>query len=166
MALVAASAFIHSAASVDAIDSVDKAKGGAKQIPKSLFRANGRDITAHNRRFASESGSIAKNVALASGSSKRYYVRTPEKHTLNFTYLPGPSSMTIDGREGRDFLYSLATLDKNVLVEHLPDYTSDQSDFDYTSKMSRVVSYNESLLRRDENNGCYYYDVSITFEGL
>jgi len=166
MALVAASAFIHSAATVDAVDSTDRARGGGKHVAKSLFKVNGRDVTAHNRKFASGSDPIAKNVPLASGSSKRYYIRTPEKHTLNFTYLPGPSSMTVDGKEGRDYLYSLATLDKNVLVEHLPNYTSDQSDFDYTSKMSRVVSYNESLLRRDESNGCYYYDVSITFEGL
>jgi hypothetical protein len=164
MALLMASSSIYANASVNAIDSKFKAAGGAKQDIKSFFKINGRELTAQNRSFEMDSNVVGKTVTLASGNSKRYRLRA--KYSLSFTYLPSFASMTVDGNEARDYMYSLFTLDKNVLVEYLPDYTSSQSDFDFKTTMARVTSYSETLLRRDEFNRCYYYDLSIEFEGL
>ena len=166
MALLMASSSIYANASVNVIDSNFKAAGGAKQDIKSFFKINGRELTAQNRSFDMGSNVVGKTITLASGNSKRYRVGVPEKYSLSFTYLPSFASMTIDGNEARDYMYSLFTLDKNVLVEYLPNYTSSQSDFDYKTALARIVSYSETLLRRDEFNRCYYYDVSIELEGL
>jgi len=166
MALLMASSSIYANASVHAIDSKFKAAGGAKQDVKSFFKVNGRELTTQNRSFEMGSNIIGKTVTLASGNSKRYRLRAPEKYSLSFTYLPSFAGMTVDGNEARDYMYSLFALDKNVLVEYLPDYTSSQSDFDYKTTLARIVSYSETLLRRDEFNRCYYYDLSIEFEGL
>jgi len=166
MALLMASSSIYANASVNVIDSNFKAAGGAKQAIKSFFKINGRELTAQNRSFDMGSNVVGKTITLASGNSKRYRVGVPEKYSLSFTYLPSFASMTIDGNEARDYMYSLFTLDKNVLVEYLPNYTSSQSDFDYKTTLARIVSYSETLLRRDEFNRCYYYDVSIELEGL
>ena len=160
------SSSIYANGSVNAIDSTFKAAGGSKQAVKSFFKVNGRELTAQNRTFSLNRNIIGKTINLASGNSKRYHMRTPEKFALSFTYLPGAGGMTVDGGEARDYMYSLIALDKNVLIEYLPDYTTSQSDFDYKTTMARVTGYSETLLRRDEFNRCYYYDVSIEFEGL
>ena len=166
MALLMASSSIYTNSSVNAIDSTFKAAGGAKQVVKSFFKVNGRDLTAQNRSFDMSSNIIGKTLTLASGNSKRYRLRAPDKYSLSFTYLPNFASMTIDGNEARDYLYSLFALDKNVLIEYLPDYTSSQSDFDYRTTLARIMGYSETLIRRDEHNRCYYYDVSVEFEAL
>ena len=166
MELLHASSYIYAACNVDVMDSTAKAAGGAKQSVKSFFKVNGRELTAHNRTFSMSANLLAADISLASGNKRRYYKRTPETYSVSYTYLPGPSGMTVDGDQARDYLYDVATLDKNVLIERLPDYTSDQSDFSYKSTLARVVSYSETLIRRDNVNGCYYYDVSIEFEGL
>tara|TARA_B110001454_G_scaffold219090_1_gene249852 strand:- start:974 stop:1474 length:501 start_codon:yes stop_codon:yes gene_type:complete len=166
MALLMASSSIYANASVNAIDSKFKAAGGAKQVVKSFFKINGRELTAQNRTFDMSSNIIGKTVTLASGNSKRYRLGAPERYSLSFTYLPSFASMTVDGYEARDYMYSLFALDKNVLIEYLPDYTASQSNFDYKTTLARMLSYSEILLRRDEFNRCYYYDVSIELEGL
>jgi len=166
MALHTASSLIYGSSRIVATDSVGKASGATPQSVKSFFKVNGVEITAHNRSFSSSTQSVTKSMVLASGNSKRFYVRSPKSFSLSFTFLPGPGPMSVDGCAARDFLFSLAALDKNVLVEYLPDYTSDEDGFDYESVVARVSGYSESLLRRDEARRCYYYNVSISFEGL
>ena len=166
MAVLKSSSTIYGNSLVGALDSITKAAGGGKQDLKSFFKVNGRELTAQNRTLAVNKNILGQNIALASGKMKRYNLRSPDKYSLSFTYLPGSSSMTVDGNEARDYMYSLASLDRNVSIEYLPNYTSSQTDFDYKTTMARVTSYSETLLRRDEGNRCYYYDVSIEFEGL
>ena len=166
MTLLNGSAFIYSTGKVSAIDSTAKAAGRGHQTVKSFFKINGRELTAHNRQFSARANIITKDQVLASGNRRRHLVRTPTSFSLGFKYLPGPSGMTVDGQAGRDYMYTLASSGQNVTVEYLPDYTSDQDDFSYTSLRGRIKSYNETLLRRDEIGGCYYYDVNISFEEL
>jgi|TARA_R110000824_G_scaffold368843_3_gene558231 hypothetical protein len=166
MALLTSSSAIYANSSVKAINTTAKAAGFSHQTVKPFFKVNGRGLTAHNRSFSMDVDILSKNMVLASGMSRRYQIRTPEKFSLSFTYLPGSSSMTVDGDEARDYMYSLVALDKNVLIEYLPDHTSSQTDFDYKTTLARITSYSETLIRRDEVGRCYYYDVSIEFEGL
>tara|TARA_B100000586_G_scaffold191527_1_gene140999 strand:+ start:765 stop:1265 length:501 start_codon:yes stop_codon:yes gene_type:complete len=166
MTLLNGSSFIYSTSSVNAIDSIAKARGMTHQTVKSFFKVNGRELSAHNRQFSSKINFKVKDKVLASGNSRRYMIRTPEAYTLSYKYLPGPSAMTVDGQQARDFMFNLANLGQNVTIEYLPDYTSDQNDFDYKSIRARIKTYQESLIRRDENSGCYYYNVTIAFEEL
>ena len=136
------------------------------QTVKSFFKVNGKELTAHNRQFNATNNFITKDQVLASGNRRRCLVRNPQAFSLSFKYLPGPSGMTVDGQAGRDYMYTLANLGQNVTVEYLPDYTSDQDDFSYISLRGRIKSYSETLLRRDEIGGCYYYNVNISFEEL
>jgi hypothetical protein len=166
MTLLNASSFIYITSSVNALDSTARTRGMAHQTVKSFFKVNGQELSAHNREFSSSMNFVTKDQVLASGNSRRYIMRVPEKYTLTYKYLPGPSGMTVDGQGARDYMFNLANLGQNVTVEYLPDYTSDQDDFEYKSIRARIRSYSESLIRRDENNGCYYYNLSISFEEL
>tara|TARA_B100000809_G_scaffold94301_1_gene92924 strand:- start:305 stop:805 length:501 start_codon:yes stop_codon:yes gene_type:complete len=166
MTLLKGSAFIYATSSVEALESSAKARGMAHQVPKSFFKLNGRELTAQNRRYQSTVNTKSKTVVLASGNSRRYYIRSPRTFSLNYTYLPGPDAMTVDGKAARDYLYTIASTGNNASIEYLPDYTSDQSDFDYKTARVIVKGYKESVIRRDEGNGCYYYDLSIQFEEL
>lgn len=166
MTLLKGSAFIYATSSVEALDSFSKAKGMAHQVPKSFFKLNGRELTAQNRKYQSNVNTKAKTIVLASGNSRRYHIRSPQIFSLTYTYLPGPDAMTVDGKAARDYLYTVASTGNNASIEYLPDYTSDQSDFDYKTARVIVKGYKESVLRRDEDNGCYYYNLSIQFEEL
>ena len=166
MALLTASSAIYANGSVEAINTTAKAAGFSHQTVKSFFKVNGRELTAQNRKFSMSVDVIGNTLTLSSGSSKRYHIGTPETYSLSYTYLPGPYSATVDGKEARDYMYSIASLDKNVLIEYLPDYTSDQTDFAYKTTLARMTKYSETLIRRDVVGRCYYYDVSIEFEGL
>jgi|TARA_B110001454_G_scaffold81065_1_gene78156 hypothetical protein len=166
MTLLKGSAFIYATSSVEALDSVSKARGMAHQVPKSFFKLNGRELTAQNRKYKAQVNTKAKTVRLASGNSRRYHIRSPQTFSLSYTYLPGPDAMTVDGKAARDYLYTIANEGRNASIEYLPDYTSDQSDFDYKTARVIVKGYKETVIRRDESNGCYYYTLSIQFEEL
>jgi hypothetical protein len=166
MTLLKGSAFIYATSNVEALDSVSKARGMAHQVPKSFFKLNGRELTAQNRQYKSTVNTKSKTVVLASGNSRRYHIRSPRIFSLSYTYLPGPDAMTVDGKAARDYLYTIAGTGKNASIEYLPDYTADQSDFDYKTARVVVKGYKESIIRRDEVGGCYYYNLSIQFEEL
>lgn len=166
MALHEGASTIYGVGRVVATDSVGKSKGSGHQSVKPLLKVNGQCVTAHNRKYTSSVGSVEKTVKLSSGNNKRFYSRSTKKFSLSFSYLPDKSSMTVDGYTGRDDLFNLASAQENVLVEYLPDYTSDTTDFSYQHVVCMVNAYTEALLRRDESNGCYYYNVSISFEEL
>tara|TARA_B100000902_G_scaffold278922_1_gene264822 strand:- start:4273 stop:4773 length:501 start_codon:yes stop_codon:yes gene_type:complete len=160
------SSVIYGVGRVIAIDSDSRSRGNVPQSVKPLMKVNGLTITAHNRSYSSSTKSIETVMKLASGKSKRFYKKSSRHFALNFKYLPDKSSMTVDGYSGRDDLLYLARTRDDVLVEYLPDYTSESTNFDYKSAVCYVSNYSETLLRRDELNGCYYYDVSISFEEL
>ena len=166
MTLLKGSAFIYASSNVEALDTESKGRGMAHQVPKSFFKVNGIELTAQNRKYKSDVRTKAKTVSLASGNSKRYYIRSPQTFSLTYSYLPGPDAMTVDGKAARDYLYTLASTGNNASIEYLPDYTSDQSDFDYKTARVIVKGYKETVIRRDEVNGCYYYNLSIQFEEL
>lgn len=166
MAVHEGSSSIYGVGRVLATDSVGKSRGSVPQSIKPLMKANGHTITAHNREYTSTVDAVEKVVTLASGNRKRFYVRSKKKFSLSFKYLPDRSSMTVDGYTGRDDLFNLASADSDIVIEYLPDYTSESSNFDYQTAVCTVNGYSEQLLRRDELNGCYYYDVSISFEEL
>jgi hypothetical protein len=171
MAVLKGSAFIYTVGNVivrgsSNIHNIAKAAQTIPHPAKSFFKLNGRELTAQNRKYKSDIRTKAKTTVLASGNRRRYYLRSPQTFSFTYTYLPGPAGMTVDGNEARDYLYTIASTGSNASIEYLPDYTSDQSDFVYKTARVLVKGYKETVLRRDEGNGCYYYNLSIQFEEL
>lgn len=120
-----------------------------------LLSINSTEITEHNRKISVAEQIAGNDIDLASGHRRRYYSRNKKQFLLNWSYLPSQQSKTVDGRVGRDFLYSLAngSAVATVLIELSPG--------EYETFDCYIESYSESLLRREYETQCSYYDVSL-----
>lgn len=120
-----------------------------------LLSINSTEITEHNRKISVAEQIAGNDIDLASGHRRRYYSRNKKQFSLNWSYLPSQQSKTVDGRVGRDFLYSLAngSAVATVLIELSPG--------EYETFDCYIESYSESLLRREYETQCSYYDVSL-----
>lgn len=124
-----------------------------------LLSINGTEITEHNRRFNSSESIAAADIELDAGINKRYIRKNKQIFSLSFSYLPNLASKTVDQRAARDFLKTVANTraKATVLIKLYPDQNA-------TTYQTYVSSYSESLIRRDMEQQCSYYDVSITLE--
>jgi len=124
-----------------------------------LVVLNNHEITEHNRVFSSSMTTSSSNVELANGNKRRFIKNVKNLYTLSFTWLPSLQTETIDGRRGRDYLYSLATMSSqfNLSIKLNPDDP-------FYDTVVYVDSYNETLLRRDISAQCAYYNVDISLK--
>lgn len=116
-------------------------------------------ITEHARSFSSEVQQSGSDVQLARGRIKRYVKRNKRTFSISFRYLPSLSDKTVDGRGGRDSIHELAQT--RGLVYLLVKLDPNNG---YESYTCYINSYSESLLRRDLENACSYYDINIGLE--
>jgi len=124
-----------------------------------MVTLDGTEITEHGKKFSDNESISASDVELDSGINKRYIRKNKKVFNLSFTYLPNLAAYTVDGRAGRDFLKSLAQKRGTIsLVTKLSPESSDESFTVY------ATSYSETLIKRDVENRCAYYDVSMGFE--
>ncbi len=125
----------------------------------SLFSIDGTEITEHNRKFTNSPIINASPVELDAGINKRYIKKNKESYSLSFYYLPNASNKSVDGRAARDFLKSVALTPgkKNIKIKLSP-VDPIQDIYVY------VTGYSETLIKREVDNECAYYDVSINFE--
>lgn len=125
----------------------------------SLLSIDGTEITEHNRRYSGEQVINSSGIELDSGITKKYIKQNKNNFSLSFSYLPSSTSLTVDGRSGRDFLKTLASSPskKTISIKLSPS----DSIKTFTAYVS---SYSESLIKRDVRNKCAYYDVTISFE--
>lgn len=119
----------------------------------------GCEITEHGRTFSSEIAQSGSDVELARGGIRKYVQKNKRSFSLSFRYLPNLQEKTADGRKGRDYIYSLAQTRGVVYVLIKLDPNNE-----YRSYTCYINSYNEKLLRRDLENNCSYYDISISLE--
>ena len=124
-----------------------------------LVKLNGFEITEHNRKFDGGTAISANDIELINGDKKRYIRNNKSLYNFNFTYLPSLQTHTVDGRRGRDYLYSIAMTPASV---SLSIKLNPEEDF-YTTTVY-VESYSETLIRRDLTSQCSYYDVTISFK--
>ena len=124
-----------------------------------LVKLNGFEITEHNRKFDGGTTISANDVELINGDKKRYIRNNKNIYNFNFTYLPSLQAHTVDGRRGRDYLYSIAMAPAST---SLSIKLNPEEDF-YTTT-AYVESYSETLIRRDLTTQCSYYDVTISFK--
>ena len=124
-----------------------------------LLKIDGIEITEHSRKFSSSESISASDVELDSGINKRYIRKNKRQFTLNFSYLPSLAIHTVDARVGRNYLQTIAQ--KRGAVEI---YIKLNPKEDFQTFNAYVTSYNETLIKRDVETQCAYYDVSIAFE--
>lgn len=124
-----------------------------------LVKLNGFEITEHNRKFDGGTAISVKDVELINGDKKRYIRNNKNIYNFKFTYLPSLQAHTVDGRRGRDYLYSIAMAPAST---SLSIKLNPEEDF-YTTT-AYVESYSETLIRRDLTTQCSYYDVTISFK--
>lgn len=117
------------------------------------------EITEHGRTFSSQIKQSGSDVELARGRIRRYVQKNKRDFSLSFKYLPTLQEATADGRKGRDFIYGLSQT-KGVVYVLIKLDPNDS----YRSYTCYINSYSETLLRRDLENACSYYDISISLE--
>lgn len=117
------------------------------------------EITEHARTFSSEIQQSGSDIELARGKIKRYVQKNKRTFSLSFKYLPTLQEKTADGRKGRDYFNSLAQTRGLVYVL----IKLDPND-EYRAYTCYINSYSETLLRRDLETNCAYYDVNMGLE--
>lgn len=121
-----------------------------------LIKINGNEITEHNRKISSSVEQSGSDVELARGVIKRYVKRNKKTFSISWSYLPTLDEKTVDGRKGRDFILNVSRQKSSVELK----IKLDPQD-DYKTYTCFINSYSEKLIRRDIQDGCAYYDVSI-----
>lgn len=124
-----------------------------------LLTINGNEITNHGREASFSEDLNVNDIETSGGRVKRFFKSTKRNIDLTFTYLPGPSLKTIDGRQGRDFISNLAYNNPLVLVS-----LQDEPSGSYDEFYAYISSYSEKIVRRDLKSQCIYYDISLTLE--
>jgi hypothetical protein len=124
-----------------------------------LLKIDNIEITEHSRKFSSSENISASDVELDSGINKRYIRKNKRQFSLNFTYLPSLAIHTVDARVGRNYLQQIAKKRGSVSIDIKLDPNEDYQTFE-----AYVTNYNETLIKRDVETQCAYYDVSIAFE--
>lgn len=125
----------------------------------SFFSLNYAEITEGNRSYSLSFAQNVSDLETAAGRLKRFYKNNKRVMSLSFTYLASNSDKTVDGREGRDYIYNLAMNSPLVFVEY-----KDIPDLPVKSFYGYLSSYQERIIRRDLNTQCIYYDVDFTIE--
>ena len=121
-----------------------------------LLVLNGVEITEQTRKLATSHRVENNDLDLASGHIRRYAKPAMPIFDINWTYIPNASSMTIDLRAGRDYIYSLVSAGSLITARI-------QSDGYLLWKEYQCIvsSYNERLIRNDLTNQCRYYDMQL-----
>lgn len=121
-----------------------------------IIKLNGTEITEQSRKLASNFRTDNSDFELASGASRRYLRPTYPIFDLTWSYIPNISSMALDARAARDFLWSLTTTGSLISM----DIQSDGYQM-WRSYSCLITNYNEDLLRNDLTNKCRYYSLTM-----
>lgn len=117
------------------------------------------DITDGSRTYSLMTSYDVSDVETSAGRIKRFYKNNKRIMQLNFSYLPSSSEKTVDGKQGRDYIYNLAMNAPTVVVEY-----QDQPDSPIKSFTGYITNYRETIIRRDLNTQCTYYSVDLSIE--
>jgi len=124
-----------------------------------LLSINSAEITEGARTYSNSSFQVVSDVETVSGRIKRFYKKSKNVMSISFSYIASNSDKTVDGKEGRDYIYNLAMNSPYVSVSY-----KDQPDQPIKSFYGYISSYTESIKRRDLQNQCIYYELSFSIE--
>lgn len=138
------------------------------QSIRPLLSINNKPLTEHNRKLSvSLNPSFIQNINWASRKS-RYYKKSSARKvfSIEWTQLPNSRDMTVDEKEGRDFISKIGS-DARVHTLRLRNIDSDGTD-PYTESEYNVIvkNYNESLIRRDLVGETYYWNCTLELEEI
>ena len=125
----------------------------------SFISINSTEITEHNRQISTDMAQQVSDVQTASGKTKRFYKKNKKSIKITYSYLPSLAAKTVDGRASRDFISNLALTNPSVLVSYIDNPSNTVSTF-----YGFIDSYSETLVRRDLQTQCSYYDISFNIE--
>ncbi|MGA1762718.1 MAG: hypothetical protein ACO397_05945 [Gammaproteobacteria bacterium] len=103
----------------------------------------------------SESLNIS-DVETSAGRIKRFYKKNNKSLSISYSYIPSSSDKTVDGRQGRDFIYNLASSAPYVLVSYKDNPNGEVQEF-----YGYIDSYSDTVVRRDMQSQCIYYDLTF-----
>jgi hypothetical protein len=136
------------------------------QSIRPLLVIDGIPISEHGRTFNESIFHSYVETKNWDARLRRYYRRTNGRKTfsISWTYLPGEREFTADLRFGRNKIKELAQDPdvhilkiRNIDTDGLTPYSEDEYNV-------LVISYTETLLRRDENQNVYFWDCSLELE--
>jgi hypothetical protein len=120
---------------------------------------NGSEITVGASSFRRTSVLNVNDITTDSGRIKRYYKKNKRSLSVSYSYIASSSEKTVDGREGRDFIFNLAMNSPRVLVNYKDDPTGVDNEF-----YGFITNYRDSIIRRDIITQCTYYSVDFEIE--
>ena len=133
---------------------------------KTMFSIDGTPISEHGRKLSISV--IQLNTVNTRWNNKQgVYFKTAKvrrTYTFNWTFLPGKQVNTVDSGAGRDFIMKIGD---NQFAHTLTARNLDTSGLTPNTAETitvLVVSYNESLKRRDLDNDEYYWDCSLVLQ--
>jgi hypothetical protein len=135
---------------------------------RTLLLLDNKALTNHNRQFDSSIEPIFVENKIWNASKKRYYRSSSRGgrrvFNLSWSLVPGERVDTADGKNGRNFIASIASdPDYHVLKFVNMDASGATPDTE-TSYNVLVKDYSEDIVRRDLNNDIYLWNCSLTLE--
>lgn len=130
-------------------------------LPKgSLVTLAGTSLSEHNRSALAVTPDIIKtDVRVANGSLKRYYVASKKKLDLSWANLPALDSQTVDGKAGKNSLYTLYTT--NISTTFTVTYKEvNASNVQTSITLTMMIdTYTEKLNKRFDRQ---FWDCTLT----
>lgn len=120
---------------------------------------NGTEITEGTRKASISQVMSVSDIETASGDVKRFFKKNKKNISINYSYVPSISDHTVDGRQGRDFIYNLALNSPSVVVAY-----KDKPDGALISFNAFISNYRETIERREINSQCDYYSIEFQLE--
>jgi hypothetical protein len=158
--------------SATAVKFATSAIAGIVNIDDSLIRTflllDESPITNHNRTIDMSVEPIFTEVKNWNNRSSRYYKSSSRAarrtFNLSWSWLPNSNSSTVDGKKGRDFIKDIASDPRSHVLKIINLDDSGTTPYTETSYNVLVKDYSETLIRRDIENGVYFWDCSISLE--
>lgn len=131
---------------------------------RTLISLNGRPITAQSRKFDESLEIQFVGADNWKGRTSRYRKKKSTRKSINLSwdFIPGQKSHTVDVKESRDYLVSLATKKSTIVVgiynldsDGLTAPTVDQAEY-------FITNYSEDIVRRDIGNNIYFWRCSMS----
>jgi hypothetical protein len=117
---------------------------------------NNTQITVGGSVISATENLNVSDIETAAGRKKRFYKKNKKSINVSYSYIASSSDKTVDGREGRDFIHNLAVSAPYVFVSYRDDPNGVDEQF-----YGFIDSYSDSVIRRDIQNQCIYYEMTF-----
>ena len=125
----------------------------------SFISLNGSELTNHNRKHAVTKTMNVSDIEVASGKLRRFYRPSKSIVSVSYLFLPGPTTHTVDGKNGRNFIENLAKTNPYVYVILRDDPSGATTEF-----YGFLSNYRESIVRRDFAEQVIFYNIDFEIE--